>query len=168
AKNGGVYFEDGGIDPHYRRLYFDKYAKLDPTTTGHYLAPIEAPVATADLMPHDDFVETRIYQEWVRPQGIVDCVSAPLEKSTTSVALFGVFRSEDDGLVDDEARRRMRLIVPHIRRAMLIGRAMEIKTAEAASFADTCDGIAAGMFLVDAAGRLVHANAAGHALLDHP
>jgi hypothetical protein len=36
------------------------------------------------------------------------------------------------------------------------------KAAEADSFADTVDGISAGMFLVDASARIVHANASGH------
>jgi DNA-binding CsgD family transcriptional regulator len=59
----------------------------------------------------------------------------------------------------------MRLIMPHIRRAALIGRIIELKKAEVAYLADTLDGISAGMFLVDARGRLVHANAAGHLML---
>src|SRR5262245_32743052 len=25
-----VYYDDGGLDPHYKQLYFDKYVKLDP------------------------------------------------------------------------------------------------------------------------------------------
>jgi DNA-binding CsgD family transcriptional regulator len=81
------------------------------------------------------------------------------------VALFGVFRHERDGLADDETRRRMRLIVPHIRRAVLIGRLIDLKAAEAATFADSLDGLSAGMFLIDASGHIVHANAAGHAIL---
>ena len=59
----------------------------------------------------------------------------------------------------------MRLIIPHIRRAVLIGRVIELRTAEAATFADTLDGISAGMLLVDARGRIVHANASGRAML---
>jgi len=54
-----------------------------------------------------------------------------------------------------------RLIAPHIQRATLIGKVI----AEAATFADSLDGIAAGMFLVDATGDIVHANAAGHVML---
>ena len=92
-------------------------------------------------------------------------MSAVLDKSSTSAALFTIFRHERDGLVDDETRHRMRLIVPHLRRAVLIGKVIDLKTAEAAAFADTLDGISAGMFLVDARGRIVHANASGHALL---
>ena len=155
-----------GIDPHYARLYFDKYLTLDPTTGGHFLAEIEQPFAVVDLMPHPEFVETRFYREWVRPQGLVDFVSAVLDKSATSIAGFGVFRSERDGIVDDEARQRMRLIIPHIRRAVLIGRTFDLKAAEAATFADTLDGLGVGVCLVDAGGRIVHANAAGYAIIN--
>lgn len=164
AQLGDVY-HDVGIDQHYKQLYFDNYVTLDPATTGQFFAEVEQPFATADLMPYDQFVETRFYQEWVRPQGLIDFVSAVLDKSATSVAMFGVFRHERDGIVDDEARRRMRLIVPHIRRAVLIGRMFDLKAAEAATFADTLDGLSAGMCLVNAEGRIVDANVAGHAIL---
>jgi DNA-binding CsgD family transcriptional regulator len=165
TKTGVIFYDDGGIDPHYKRLYFENYVKLDPSTTNHFFAEIDKPISTADIMPYDEFIETRFYKEWARPQGLVDHVTAALDKSATSVAMFGVFRHERDGLIDDEAKRRMRLIAPHVRRAALIGRVIDLKTAEAATFADTLDRLAAGMFLVDADGRIVHGNAAGHAML---
>ena len=162
---GNVYYDDGGIDPHYVNLYFNKYVKLDPCTVGHFFAQIEEPVATADLVPYHEFIETRVYKEWARPQGLVDCVMAVLDKSATSVALFCVFRHERDGLIDDEARRRMRLIVPHIRRAVLIGNVVDLKTTEAENLGAALDGLSAGIFLVDETGRIVHANAAGLVIL---
>ena len=76
-----------------------------------------------------------------------------------------MFRHARDGLVDAETRRRVRLLVPHVRRAALIGKVIEQKTAQAASLADTLDGISAGMLLLTATGCIVHANAAGHAML---
>ncbi len=165
AGTGNVYYESG-IDPHYSELYFEKYVKLDPATTGHYFADIGQPISTADLMPYDEFLETQFYREWAKPQGLVDFLSAVLDKSVTSAALFGVFRHERDGVVDADARRRMSLIVPHIRRAVLVGRLIDLRSAEAATFADTLDGLSAGICLVDIFGRIVHANAACHALLD--
>ncbi|MGZ3323499.1 MAG: helix-turn-helix transcriptional regulator, partial [Xanthobacteraceae bacterium] len=82
AGTGSVYYESG-IDPYYRELYFEKYVKLDPATTGHYFADIGQPIATADLMPYDEFLETQFYKEWAQPQGLVDFVSAVLDKSVT-------------------------------------------------------------------------------------
>jgi DNA-binding CsgD family transcriptional regulator/PAS domain-containing protein len=166
ASKTGEFAYQAGLDPAYVRLYFDKYIRLDPNTTGQVLAKIEEPVSVADFLPYDEFLETRFFQEWARPQGLIDAVSSVLERSTTSAALVLVFRHERDGLVDDETRRRMRLIVPHIRRAALIGKVIDLKKAEAATLADALDGISAGMFLVDASGCIMHANAAGHAMLE--
>jgi DNA-binding CsgD family transcriptional regulator/PAS domain-containing protein len=165
AKRGDTYYEDHEIDPHYRQLYFEKYIKLDPCTTGQFFAEIGEAVCTSDVIPYDEFKETRFYLEWARPQQLVDAALALLDKTATSMAFLGVFRHERHGLFDDEARRRVRLLIPHFRRALLIGNLINLKKAEAAALADTLDGIGAGMFLVDAAGRIVHANAAGHAML---
>jgi DNA-binding CsgD family transcriptional regulator len=162
---GNIYYEFG-TDPYYRQLYFEKYVVLDPASTGHFFAEIEQPIAVSDLMPYRDFLETRFYREWAQPQGVVDFIAATLDKSATSVAMFSVFRHERDGVADDEARRRMGLIIPHIRRAVLVSRLIDLKTTEAATFADTLNGLSAGMCLVDASGRIVHANAAGRAILD--
>jgi DNA-binding CsgD family transcriptional regulator len=79
--------------------------------------------------------------------------------------MFGVFRNRAQGVADDEMRRRMRLISPHVRRATLISRLVDLKSAETAALADTLDSISAGMFLVDATARIVHANAAGFAMI---
>jgi DNA-binding CsgD family transcriptional regulator len=165
AQRGDLHYSVG-IEQHFQKSYFDEYIMLDPATTAHFFAEIEAPMAVADMMPYAEFVETRFYREWVRPQGLVDFLSAVLDRSTTSVAMFGIFRHERNGVVDAEARRRMQLVVPHVRRAVLIGRMFDLKAAEAATFADTLDGLNAGMFLVGADGQIVHANPAAHGILD--
>ena len=165
AGSGYVYYESG-VDPYYRQLYFEKYVDLDPATTGHYFADIGQPIAIADFMPYSEFLETRFYKEWARPQGWVDTVNAVLDRSVTSAASFVVFRHQRDGVVDDETRRRMRLIVPHIRRAVLIGRLIDLRAADAANLADTLDGLSAAMCAVDAIGRIVHANVACHVILE--
>jgi DNA-binding CsgD family transcriptional regulator len=165
GKTGDIYYDDGVLDPHYKQVYFEKYIKIDPLNYAHVFAEIGEPVSATSVMSYDEFLESRFYQGWVKPQGIVDFACAVLDKSATGAAMFGVFRHERDGVVDDEARRRMRLIAPHLRRAALIGKVIDLKTAQAATFADTLDGITAGMFLVDPAGRVVHANAAGKSML---
>lgn len=165
TKSLNVYYDCGGVDPHYTQLYLQKYAKYDPSTTAHLLADIEQPICTADVMPLEEFETTRFYQEWGRPQDLTDFGAVALEKSATGTAMFGVFRERRQGAVDEDMLWRLRQIVPHFRRAMLIGRTIELKTAEAAKLAETLDGLTAGMFLIDAAGRITHANSSGHEFL---
>src|SRR5262249_24162457 len=165
TKTGNVYYDSGGCDPHYKQLYFEKYIKIDPTTAGHCFAEIGQPVGTADVVPYQEFLQSRFYRDWVRPQELVDNVSVVLDKSGTGAALLAVFRHQRHGLADEEARRRTRLIAPHVRRSILVGRAIAYSSAEATVLADTVDGLSAGVFLLDASARIVRANAAGQAML---
>jgi hypothetical protein len=148
-REGTVYHTDGGIDPHYIALYFDKYVRLDPSTTGQFHAEVGETVSTEDLIEYREFQQTRFYLEWVKPQGLVDFATTVLEKTATSAALFGVFRHERQGLVDGEMRRRLALVIPHLRRSVLIGRIIDLKSATLASLTDALDGLDAGMFLID-------------------
>jgi DNA-binding CsgD family transcriptional regulator/PAS domain-containing protein len=163
--SGDVFFDDGGIAPHYRRLYFEKYVALNPTTTVRFFAEASEPTATGDLLPYDEFLQTRFYREWAEPQGLVDFVSVFLEKAGPRAAMFGVFRHRRQGIVDAQTRRRMRLIAPHIQRAVLISRVVDLKQVQAASLALAFDGLRAGVILVNAEGQVLHANAAAHAIL---
>ena len=162
---GFVAYESGEIGEANSNSYFEYYVKYDPSFMAQFFAEIGEPISTTDMVPYEEFVQSRFYLEWAKPQGLVDFVASVLDKNLTSAAMFGVFRHERDGVVDEEARRRMRLVVPHIRRSVLIGRLIDLKTAETETFAGAIDSLSAGMFLVDASGRIVHANASGLALL---
>jgi DNA-binding CsgD family transcriptional regulator len=147
-------------------LPVELFRPIYPAAVGHFLAEIEQPIATADLMPYDELTATAVYREWARPQGLIDFVSAVLERSATSVVMFGIFRHERNGFVDGKTRHRMRLLAPHLRRAVLIARMFDLGIAEAGTLTETLDGLDAGLYLVDAGGRIIHANAAGQAMLD--
>ena len=156
---------DYGMDERYRRLYFESHNELDPLREVYLCQDIGEVVSNSMILPYDEFVQTRFYREWAKPQGLIDNVLATLDRTATSMAGFAIFRRERDGFADEAARQRMRLIVPHVRRSVLIGRVIDLKTAEAATLAETFDGLSASMFLVDERGRLLRANVSGHRLL---
>jgi len=165
SSQGDVYFYDDGIPPYYKDLYFSKYVGLNPTTIPRLFTNVDEPIATGDLVPYEEFLQTRFYREWAQPQGLVDFVSITLEKTAGKAAMFGVFRHARNGIVDEAARRRMQLLAPHVRRAVLISKGVDFKRDEADIFSRTLDGLRAAVILVDARGRIVHANAAAGALL---
>src|SRR3954451_10154893 len=70
-----------------------------------------------------------------------------------------------DGFADDAVRHRFGLVVPHVLRALLIGNVIELHKIEAAALADSLDTLASAMFIVDATGRIVHANASGFTMI---
>ena len=153
-----------GADPESLRAYSESYPKLDPTADSRSFG-VEQVVSATDLVPYEEFRRGRFYREWARPHGWVDVASVVIEKSSTSCTFLSVVRDEASGMVDDEMRRRMALFIPHVRRAYLIGKTIQLGQAEAACFSDILDGLSAGMILIDGIGRVVHANAAGNAIL---
>jgi DNA-binding CsgD family transcriptional regulator/PAS domain-containing protein len=154
-----------GLDPDYLKLYSETYGRLGPVATSAFCEVGEV-VSVPQLVPYDEFCRGTFYQEWARPQGWVDVAIGVLEKSASGCAYLSMARREASGMVDDEMRRRMSLVVPHVRRAVLIGQTIGFKQAETATFAGILDGLGAGLFVIDSSARIVHANRAGHEILD--
>jgi DNA-binding CsgD family transcriptional regulator len=150
-----------GVDPHFIQLYSETHSKFDPLAT---LPRFGQVVNIPDLVSFDEYRRGRFYQEWLQPQGCVDVANVVLEKSRSNCPVLLTMLS-GKRMVDAEMRRRIGLLVPHLHRALMINQAIELKQAEAATFADILDGLSAGIFLVNARCDIVHANAAGESML---
>jgi len=151
-----------GADPYYIQIYSDTYSKLDPLAS---LPPFGQVVSIPDLVPFEEYRRGRFYQEWLQPQGCVDAANVVLEKSKSSCPILLTVLA-GKRMVDDDMRRRIEGIVPHLHRALTINKAIDCKKSEAATFADTLDGLGSGIFLVDVQCRIVHANTAGQHMLE--
>lgn len=164
--SGRLFYDDGSLPASYKRLYFEQYMALDPTTAGQLGRGVGDIVATADLIPYHEFVQSRFYRELAAPHGLVDCVLSVLDKNALGVLLFAVHRGEQHGLADAGSRARMAQLTPHVRRAALICELMDLKQVESNMLAAALDGLSAATFLVTASGLVVHANESGLAMVD--
>jgi DNA-binding CsgD family transcriptional regulator/PAS domain-containing protein len=155
-----------GRDLQYMQMHSETHGEFDPLASvprfdvGQVVSPPEP-------MTHDDDCE-----EWVRPRGRGDIAVAVRARPGKSGEFLSVVRSEANGMVDNgndmvdhEMHRRMSLVAPHARRAVLIGRTIDQKANQVATLADALDSLSAGVFLIEANGRIVHANAAGRGIL---
>jgi hypothetical protein len=102
-RTGNAYYSFG-TDPQYEQLYFEKYIKFDPLNAAYLTLAVGDVMSNSNVVDTPEFIESRFYQEWARPQGWVDNVFTALERSPTSIAAFVVFRHERDGIADDDAR----------------------------------------------------------------
>jgi DNA-binding CsgD family transcriptional regulator/PAS domain-containing protein len=153
-----------GLDLQYIQMHSETCGEFDPLATVPRF-DVGRVVRLPEFMSHDDGCDGRIQRGSARPAGWDDVASAVIERPERSCKLLGAGRNEADAKVDDKMRRRMTLVAPHVRRAVLIGKALDRKANEAAAFADILDSLSAGLFLIDADGRIVHANAAGRGIL---
>jgi DNA-binding CsgD family transcriptional regulator len=163
SRAGNVHY-DYGTAPAFLESYRQTYWRYDPLSPLLFFDAGEVVVATEQLT-REEFRDGKFYREWLEPQGWIDCVNVILDKATTSVALLSLVRKQPHGPVDEEMLRRVNLLVPHVRRAVLIGRLVDLKAGQADAMADVFDRLSAGMFLLDQTGAIVHANRPGATLL---
>ena len=154
-----------GFEPAYLEQ-LPQASKINPAMRAGMRQKVGEVGCIGDAIPYEIFYESEAYKTWAKPQGIVDAAQTTLDRTATSVVILGCSRDERQGRVDETLRRRMGLLVPHLRRALLIGKTIDRNMVDAAAFADTIDGLAAGVFLVDADLKLIHANKSGDAILE--
>ena len=105
----------------------------------------------------------RFFHGALQPREWVDAASAMLEQPADDPATGTSMRRRAS--VVDDVRRRLAMVLPHVRRALQIGAEIARSQAEAAALADTIDGLGAGLFILDGATRILHSNAAARRLL---
>jgi DNA-binding CsgD family transcriptional regulator/PAS domain-containing protein len=154
-----------GYDPHYLSTYRERLQKFSPLLVKAHGAPVGVALSVRDVMPYEEFERSVFHREWTKPQGHVDALKVNLAKNETSVTFVLAGHHKRVGLVDEEMRRRMDALTPHLRRAVRIRDTLGRSRIEAAALADAVDAMAAAMLLVDDTGRIVHANASAEALL---
>jgi DNA-binding CsgD family transcriptional regulator len=150
-----------GVTAHFVQTYLDHYGQLDPTHAIR-LFDVGKIHSTADWLPIEEFRKGQFYQEWARPQRFEDSASVLLNNSDDGFCYFCLTKSE---LVDDDFRRMLAPIVPHLLRAAQIGRILPPRpTASPIEF--ILDELKAAMFLLDASNNITHANRSGRDILD--
>jgi DNA-binding CsgD family transcriptional regulator len=155
-----------GYDTEYLKSYRSRYNKVSPLIPIASSGGVGDPIAVSDNLRYEEFQRTTFFREWANPQGLIDALQVNLEKTVATVTFVVGVRHASAGPADEEMRRRMHLLWPHFRRALSIGKTIDLHKVEAAAFADTFDGLAPAVFLVDADAHIVHANVSGHALLE--
>ncbi|WP_407183866.1 LuxR C-terminal-related transcriptional regulator [Bradyrhizobium centrosematis] len=149
-----------GTDARFRQLYRDRYVELDPMLDRHLTLAPDQTIGVTDIMPHADFLETSFYREWLEPQGAIDLATVALERTVTRTTILQVLRHRSRGIVDAAMRERMLLLAPHIQRSQIMGRQIRARSHTVEDLADVLDGLNTAICLLDADGRVVHANAA--------
>ncbi len=151
-----------GITPHFLQTYLDHYGQLDPTQAIR-LYDVGKIHSTEDWLPMEEFRKGQFYQEWLRPQRLEDAASVLLDNNADGFSYFCLMQGE---LVDDNLRRVLAPIVPHLLRAVLIGKTLHQQTRIASPIEHTLDELKAALFLLDATGNITHTNQSGHDILD--
>lgn len=142
-------------NPEYTRLYFEKYLPLNPMFPAATFVDAGIVMSEEDIMPRSELIKTRFYKEWIKPQGILGALAVNLEKGVARSSLINI-RTEVH--VSYTMRQRLAALVPHLQRAVAIGRVFAQKSASERALMETLDHLDAAVVLVSADGSIVFAN----------
>jgi len=158
-----------GIDPEALNLALsglgDAFLELWGGMEKVQAFPLDEPVICSQITDPATWPENAYYRAIGLPRNVFDGVGLCVARDPTMVGHlgFGVHRSY--GAIDDAHVAGLRLVSPHIRRAVTISGLFDLKAIEVAAFTAAIDALSAGVLLVDESNRIVHANASASAML---
>jgi DNA-binding CsgD family transcriptional regulator/PAS domain-containing protein len=127
--------------------------------------PLDNPVALSRVTTRSGWGTNRFYTEWAVPQGLCDVMAITLARDAGMVASVGLGRHYSVGDLGDIELNTAQLLIPHLQRAVAIGRLLDIQNVASSAFEATLDTLAVAVVLIDAGLRIVHLNEAARATL---
>lgn len=158
ARSGRVF--DHGYDDNYLKLYFEKYESMNPLAGAAQTIDVGGVATTAMLVDEMEFLESRFYREFLSQYGIRDSITTVVLRSERRMAIMIANRREEQPRYDQSDIRLVKLLSPHVCRALTISNALDLRTISSQALEETLNALTVGVFLVDDHGRIAHINQA--------
>lgn len=113
------------------------------------------------LYPVRELPKTEFYNGWLRPQDFFHALGGLIVQEGPWAIKFSSLRSRDAGDYTAEEIRLYEGLLPHLARAARIHRRFSFLQSLTTSSLAVLDTVSASVMLLDACGRVLHANAAG-------
>jgi len=158
-------FQLGWDDEYYWRLHEEKYTSMTPFFAGFQLLSVGAVQTRAGLVDDSEFLESRYYLEWVKPQGLDDMIAVKALQTGQRTGLLVLNREEPNPRYGDAEVRLLRLLSPHVCKSVAISDALSLRTIKSEALEATLDALSSAVYLADRYGRIVFMNDAAEKLV---
>ncbi len=129
-------------------------------------APLEEPVLQSQMGEPETWMDNRYFKAFAVPQGIIDAVAIGLARDTTMIATLAGGRHISQGPITDEELAGLRVLAPHLRRAVTIANLFDNLHGRNEMLSATLETSRAGIILVDENLTVLHANGVAQQMLD--
>src|SRR5215510_1048138 len=157
-----------GLSSEWAKRYFDYSDDLTlfyRRAFSRDICPDGEPLLLSQLMERVGRRGQRIYAEWTEPQGVSEMMQTVVLRQSRRLAVFGANRHTSCGTLTATELAIVRMLVPHIRRAVAISDILDAKKIELHTLAATLDSFNAGILVVADQGRILHANGTARQML---
>ena len=131
----------------------------------------DSPMAAADIvaeigdvsflsMERSQFLESRFFQETLKPFGLLDMIWFPALRTGARMASMHASRSEKAPHYQQRDVSLFKLLSPHVCRSLAISDVLDIRALRSEVLEKTLDGLVAGVFLTARDGHVVYMNQA--------
>lgn len=122
-------------------------------------------VTSQQLLPDSEFERSGYYQDWNRHLGVYHMIGSVFPVASGLSGVVGIHRPRGGAAFGAADRRRMARLLPHLQRAMRIRSHLAPSRLAADAQAAAFDRLRTPALVLDAEGRLLHANVQGESLL---
>jgi DNA-binding CsgD family transcriptional regulator/PAS domain-containing protein len=155
-----------GIDDGFNRRFDHDLETLNSIKYGFVVSQIDVALTLDEILGANggrdangkEMFDNRYYQDWMVPNGYHDALAALMVKNARNFGGLAMTRSTGQPRFSDPDREKVRLLAPHIRRALALSDLIDQKSVERTRFADVIDGLTTPVMMVEPGGRILHAN----------
>lgn len=177
AHTGILYEFDGSIgrsvplgalnlDPALVSEYERYYSNIDVWNRRAFQRPVGEVSQTHKLISDRELLRTEFYNDHLRRIDVFYGTGGAIAREGAYMALIGVQRVHRRGRFEDDESDAIRMVMPHLRRAVRIRRHLGTAVTARANMERALDALDRGVILVDRDARVQFANRNASALLD--
>jgi DNA-binding CsgD family transcriptional regulator/PAS domain-containing protein len=145
-----------GLSDHATSELHQTYAALmPPPLYDSRNLVVDEVYCTSDFMDYEEFTRGRFFQEWARPNGLLDTSSSCLMKDQKRFAMAACMLPR---LASERDRELGLLLAPHIRRAVTISDLLDSRLVEVGYLEKTLGALTIGVVVTDERARVLFAN----------
>jgi DNA-binding CsgD family transcriptional regulator/PAS domain-containing protein len=154
-----------GGDPYWMKLYEEKYAAMMPFWPNLTREEVGSIKNTRDMVKvlggdEEEIRNRPFFTEWAAPAGYHDVAACIIARNETRRGVFQLHTPLTREVVGPRDIAIVNLLFPHVRRAVLIGDLLDMRSIASTAFTATLDALTVAVILVDAQSRILHANTA--------
>ena len=147
------------LDPWFKGRYDEYYGGLDCWGTHGRHLMTSGNVVTGQMLCPDSILDaSEFYHDFLRPIDAFHQFCGFIDKSETAVSLISTLRPQRAGPFGDDAVQLLRLLMPHLQRAIQLHQKIAGLQAKATSAADGLDYLPIGFLAVDSKGKVLVMN----------
>jgi DNA-binding CsgD family transcriptional regulator/PAS domain-containing protein len=131
----------------------------------HRRIPLGSVVHVHSLWPMEQMLKTPFYNEVLRRQDVLYGAACLFQRTARVHGLVTLNRSERAGPFDETSFRVLRILAPHVRRAVQVTTELGAAAQEREHFVTALDRLAVGVILTSEQGKALHLNSAAERIL---